>query len=741
MSLYNSKVSDLNKARQKKKPDGANAALLATMGQIKRYLIEQLALSLKSWFDTTDDYLFAQSEQAHFGPDQSRYFETMRLLRNKRSEMENQFTQLLETAHQDFLSNNTHQSKEQIPTELGVLDNDEMDKKVALESIASKALSDAGDDWLAFKQRINHLTQSQISSDNDYVFSPYQVSSSFFDVIDSGNLEIKSKLLLLKLFEKQVVSQLPAMYAEANIQFVDRKVLPDLDIADIRKQTRRPAVDYSSLQKLMEARRLGVNPESINTQSFNSNFADRTPSSDNSGGAISPNQGLTLGGSNVTPLFSKLYDLQLQTQPGRIAETKAWLNQQASAAISQSESMQDADTINLVAMLFEFILEDEKLSPHMKQLIARLQIPVIKVALIDREFFSNKEHPCRQLLNQMAHAAIGWEETDNIEEDPLYGVMKDIIHTLNKDLDQDTQPIEVALEQLKVVLEKQSNKQKIYEHKLIAAEKARIKDELSVDKAKEFIEELLKIGDVHYRVKEMIIRHWHPLMRKIHLKFGFESAQWKNSAKIIRELLWSLQPGVTQWHSKRFEEVVPNMFIGLRQGLVAINSDQTEMLDLFQYIDNLHQKDRAQYQASEIDNEDTHQEQESQQESIQEFTEQVEEISEKAKLNEPDVDTQIKTLGLSDYVGQIKALEEGTWFELVDSSGQHQRWKLVSILLNSSKFIFANNSGTTTIERSLMGLAAAFREGNIYQLDDAPVLEKALNSVTDTLVEETSKAG
>src|SRR5690606_5883111 len=67
----------------------------------------------------------------------------------------------------------------------------------------------------------------------------------------------------------------------------------------------------------------------------------------------------------------------------------------------------DEDVINLVSMLFEFILNDNQLPASMKALIARLQIPMLKVAILDKSFFGKEGHPARRLLNEIATAAIG----------------------------------------------------------------------------------------------------------------------------------------------------------------------------------------------------------------------------------------------------------------------------------------------------------------------------------------------
>ena len=68
-------------------------------------------------------------------------------------------------------------------------------------------------------------------------------------------------------------------------------------------------------------------------------------------------------------------------------------------------------------------LEDRNLAAPIKGLIARLQIPILKVAMLDKSFFSKGGHPARKLLNEVANASLGWVPSDpngDVERDPFY---------------------------------------------------------------------------------------------------------------------------------------------------------------------------------------------------------------------------------------------------------------------------------------------------------------------------------
>src|SRR3546814_17673226 len=67
----------------------------------------------------------------------------------------------------------------------------------------------------------------------------------------------------------------------------------------------------------------------------------------------------------------------------------------------------DEDAIDLVGMLFDVLLDERQLKGSARELIGRMVVPFIKVALLDRRMFLRKEHPARRLLNSVAEACEG----------------------------------------------------------------------------------------------------------------------------------------------------------------------------------------------------------------------------------------------------------------------------------------------------------------------------------------------
>jgi hypothetical protein len=80
-------------------------------------------------------------------------------------------------------------------------------------------------------------------------------------------------------------------------------------------------------------------------------------------------------------------------------------------------SAEQDDTVELVAMLFEQIGRQLHHGPHARSLLDDLQLPMLRLAVTDRDFFEQQEHPARRLLGAVAEAADDWLDGPDGEAD------------------------------------------------------------------------------------------------------------------------------------------------------------------------------------------------------------------------------------------------------------------------------------------------------------------------------------
>ena len=234
--------------------------------------------------------------------------------------------------------------------------------------------------------------------------------------------------------------------------------------------------------------------------------------------------------------MTALTNLQVAAIQGQPVETIDPQNarvamQQQLVAFNQANSKQasasENQIIDIVSMLFDFFFDDESLPPAIKVLIGRLQIPILKAAIIDDSFFNHKKHPARKLLDSISKASLGWS-TDQQQEKVLIDKIEQIVNKLLIDFEQDVSVFEGALADFEKFLSEESDRIELEDERLIQQEQER--EQLvreAQNNAVRLIAKLTANRELSFEVTEFLDNIWTPVLSNIYLTMGESSNHWK----------------------------------------------------------------------------------------------------------------------------------------------------------------------------------------------------------------------
>jgi hypothetical protein len=97
--------------------------------------------------------------------------------------------------------------------------------------------------------------------------------------------------------------------------------------------------------------------------------------------------------------------------------------------LSGATTQQDRLTIDLVALLFEFVMNDDQMPAMLRLQLCRLHTPFLRAALQKPDMLHDAQHPARRLLDRIGSAAVGIRENS-----PLYTPMLRQVARLIDDL-------------------------------------------------------------------------------------------------------------------------------------------------------------------------------------------------------------------------------------------------------------------------------------------------------------------
>lgn len=248
----------------------------------------------------------------------------------------------------------------------------------------------------------------------------------------------------------------------------------------------------------------------------------------------------------------------------------------------------DDDVINLVSMLFEFILDDRSLPDSLKALIGRLQIPMLKVAVLDKTFFSRGSHPARRLLNEIASAAMGWSEQDDLQRDVLYQRIEQVVLRLLNDFVDDPGIFSDLLSDFLAYTGDERRRSELLEQRTRDAEEGRAKAELARQQVEQALNERLLGRTLPEVVVRLLQEAWSKVMLLTCLKHGAESEEWRATLATMDDLIWSVESHEAPEARMRLLELVPGLLKSLREGLTSAAFDPFSTSEFFSQLESLH---------------------------------------------------------------------------------------------------------------------------------------------------------
>jgi hypothetical protein len=243
-----------------------------------------------------------------------------------------------------------------------------------------------------------------------------------------------------------------------------------------------------------------------------------------------------------------------------------------------------AVTVDIVATLFDFIFDDAAVADPIKALVARLQIPVLKVALLDKSFFSSKAHPARRLLNGISRAAVRCGPTAG-HDDPLYARLAQLVDRVQSEFKQDTSLFDLLCVELDGFLDGQeatADARAVEAAPLVAEQELRDLAALAADQvlagwlARPLPATLIDL--LHNEWRTLLIRHY----------VNGDDSAWGVAKTTIADLVASVQPQPDAISRKRLAVRLPTLVRRIYDDLDCLQVAEERRLVLVDSLFTLH---------------------------------------------------------------------------------------------------------------------------------------------------------
>ncbi|MCC6207298.1 MAG: DUF1631 domain-containing protein [Gammaproteobacteria bacterium] len=787
-----------------------------TLGECRARAVAFVTSLPGRFFEILEKDLEEQSSYVFASPEQSRIIEGLRIVQNGKTELSErlseQFNRLFDRRPAAGATPAGGTSGKTLSLSLSLVDDSELEESLAVNTLIGKLRERYSDELFGLSQRYDELAPG---AGENLPFGPDTFCNAFRDALGALDLESPARVHGYKLFERVLIPGLGEFYAELNKFLIGQGVLPQIK-ARIRTQPSAPASRHAGTAAGRSPGRGGASDGdgagsggSVADEGF---FGEMITPLDNTmerqpmvqapafqamQHLLGANPDVGAGGSQgvggrpsamvYLPATPMLIDTlsSLQHDPTLIELTgellRGGLKQHVVGRFATVDShgrsgminQIDDETIDVISMIFDYIFDDTTLPDFVKALIGRLQIPVLKAAIVDREFFSDKSHPVRQLLNELASAGVGWDEESEAVRDRLYERMETVVRRILNDFSDDISLFAEVLGEFRTFLEEEKNNFALLQQQIGArTEEADRLEQVELAVAQEIADRVAG-RDVPAEVREFLGNAWRQLLTEATLEEGREGIWRARALRALDDLIWSVEPKRNSAQRRRLGVILPVLLQDLREGQHRIGRNEEEIetfvavLELYHFasmrggkLKEFPGKDSAgtEAEATGVASQDGVPDPAKLDEIDRMFKEISSDIDDLPELDADELsgfddlldrddperqsrfDRMMAEMGFAAegdggpriedaHTDLVRGLELGAWVELTGLDGKKLRAKLAWSGDAYSNYSFVNRQFKVVAERPLYVLAEEFRSGAARVIENIALFDRALDGV------------
>lgn len=406
-------------------------------------------------------------------------------------------------------------------------------------------------------------------------------------------------------------------------------------------------------------------------------------------------------------------DRQLAGLASRDHASTAVLSEIRREAPAGALSQVDENTIDLLTSVFDLVFQDKNIAGEMKSLIGFLQVPVLKAALIDKDFFFKQEHPARRLVETLAQSSMEWD-TESGQQAPLYQTMKRVVERVQQDFDKQMSVFSEVLTDLQTFIQKEEQAATETLQAPISAALQKEKIGQATKVARSEVAMRVGTGEVVAFVEAFLEEKWVSVLTVAYTLQEEKPTAVQSAVGTMDDLIWSVKPKITKAERKEFLAKLPSILARLNKWLTVVQWEEADRAQFFLDLAETHASIvRAPLPLTP----------ERQLELAMEVARQAAERrleKQASAVVEPQPD---------DFDEQVKKLERGVWLQFSDAHGGSMKAKLSWSSPMKSLFIFTTHRKEQTFQLTDTVLAQRLRDGSAQTVSLDRLVDRALDQV------------
>lgn len=559
----------------------------------------ELDRGLVATLDGFEQQLFKLAEQARSTSIQLGCLEALGTVKRGRFDLMPRYIALLESglaSVRDVASPKEESIDELNYSELSLVDDVDMDETTLLHEITTRAEIRASLPLFLMSQRFGVIAGKPAMDSASMPIGPATLCRHLRRASHCFELNSEHRQLLFRQFDRHLMGEYSRLIEVVNAYLINQGVLPNLSYVptrfragprgeDAASATAPSAKTSSAVRPPTEYRGQPVSPAHVAAALSNAytgwpgdalgaarSTADARPSVDegnvftdlrellrasrpDAGAAVPVSHGLG-SATQFQPGVASATDVQsvlglLQRRPstqvmvnGHAApQTISHVKQDLLAQLRQitgdnpppALANEDTDTIDLVGLLFDEIMKDVRPNSPASKLLNKMQVPLLRVALSDKHFFNQEEHPARQMLDAVAETGTYWAGEDPADR-ALIGNVERLVERISQEFDGDIGLFNTLLADLSNHTQAVIRRAEVAERRHVEAARGKERLTIAQEHANKIMDGITKAHPLPKFTSALLNQAWSDVLALTALRHGEESEEWKRQIEVATQI-------------------------------------------------------------------------------------------------------------------------------------------------------------------------------------------------------------
>jgi hypothetical protein len=373
----------------------------------------------------------------------------------------------------------------------------------------------------------------------------------------------------------------------------------------------------------------------------------------------------------------------------------------------------DRSTVDALAAVFDFMFEESAIPNRLKHVLSKLQVPVLKAAIINRGFFAEDDHPARQLLDMLAGASVGWRPESGTR-DPLYVQIDKTVQRVLIEFHDKPELFGGLIDDFERFLFEMERDvvHNVAPYTSEVATNERL--DLALRACDECIHEHLKSRDPAPLLVPFLLREW-----RLVLAYAWGSRKsrrdiWDRAVATMDGLIWSTEPKRSLEERRKLVVILPRLVGSLNAAMDAIGWKGEARATFTRRLIETHSECVQAKGHTPAD------------------PKRLAREKQEARTAWHELQTRRAELFLREedqFDIQAHQLASGAWFDFIAQDGAHNRYRLSMVSPMRTRYVFTLNDGQEAFVRSEREVAKSLREGYLKLLNNQPIVGRAINDI------------